>query len=186
MVERLLCMQEAQGSIPCSSTFFCVRKHTQTHTHTHSKKVQAVGFEPTPLSRLAPKASALTTRPNLHSVVKRTPEAGFEPATFSLGGRRAIHCATQAHHSEKREGHAGVEPATYRAATDCSTTELMPHGEYNTKNNRYAGMAKWQGNCFVSSRSGVRSPLPALYLFFLLCCTKKKSIAVTVDRTRDL
>jgi hypothetical protein len=29
------------------------------------KKVQAVGFEPTPLSRLAPKASALTTRPNL-------------------------------------------------------------------------------------------------------------------------
>ena len=24
MVERLLCMQEAQGSIPCSSTFFAV------------------------------------------------------------------------------------------------------------------------------------------------------------------
>jgi hypothetical protein len=32
-----------------------------------NKKVQAVGFEPTPLSRLAPKASALTTRPNLHA-----------------------------------------------------------------------------------------------------------------------
>ncbi len=28
---------------------------------------------------------------------KTVPEAGFEPATFSLGGRRAIHCATQAH-----------------------------------------------------------------------------------------
>jgi hypothetical protein len=27
--------------------------------------VQATGFEPVPLSRLAPKASALTTRPNL-------------------------------------------------------------------------------------------------------------------------
>ena len=26
---------------------------------------------------------------------KSTSEAGFEPATFSLGGRRAIHCATQ-------------------------------------------------------------------------------------------
>ena len=26
----------------------------------------------------------------------QTPEAGFEPATFCLGGRRAIHCATQA------------------------------------------------------------------------------------------
>jgi hypothetical protein len=26
-------------------------------------------------------------------------------------------------------------------------------------------MAKWQGNCFVSSRSGVRSPLPALSFF---------------------
>jgi hypothetical protein len=34
----------------------------------HSKKievVQAMGFEPMPLARLAPKASALTTRPNL-------------------------------------------------------------------------------------------------------------------------
>jgi hypothetical protein len=29
-----------------------------------AKSVRAVGFEPTPLSRLAPKASALTTRPN--------------------------------------------------------------------------------------------------------------------------
>jgi hypothetical protein len=25
MVERLLCMQKAQGSIPCSSTYFCVQ-----------------------------------------------------------------------------------------------------------------------------------------------------------------
>jgi hypothetical protein len=34
---------------------------------------------------------------------KWTPEVGFEPTTFSLGGRRAIHCATQAlllEHSE--------------------------------------------------------------------------------------
>ena len=26
----------------------------------------------------------------------------------------------------EKEGRAGVEPATYRAATDCSTTELTP------------------------------------------------------------
>ena len=32
--------------------------------------------------------------------------------------------------------------------------------------NRRAGMAKWQGNRFVSGRSGVRSPLPACFFFF--------------------
>jgi hypothetical protein len=38
-----------------------------------------------------------TTQNHLHaSVPKLTPEVGFEPTTFSLGGRRAIHCATQA------------------------------------------------------------------------------------------
>lgn len=31
-----------------------------------------------------------------------------------------------------------------------------------------AGMAKWQGNRFVSGRSRVRSPLPALLTLFLL------------------
>ena len=41
------------------------------HAHTINKQkncccsLQAMGFEPMPLSRLAPKASALTTRPNL-------------------------------------------------------------------------------------------------------------------------
>ena len=34
--------------------------------------------------------------------------------------------------------------------------------------NRRAGMAKWQGNRFVSGRSGVRSPLPAFFFFFFL------------------
>ena len=29
--------------------------------------------------------------------------------------------------AEVKEGQAGVEPATYRAATNCSTTELLPH-----------------------------------------------------------
>ena len=61
----------------------------------------------------------------------------------------------------KKEGHAGVEPATYRAATDCSTTELMPL----TCQDKKADMAKWQGNRFVSGRSGVRSPLSA-HVFF--------------------
>ena len=39
---------------------------SRTYHFFFQKDVQAVGFEPTPLSRLAPKASALTTRPNLH------------------------------------------------------------------------------------------------------------------------
>jgi hypothetical protein len=37
--------------------------------------VQAMGFEPMPLARLAPKASALTTRPNLQPHVCRGDEA---------------------------------------------------------------------------------------------------------------
>ena len=32
--------------------------------------------------------------------------------------------------NNKKKGPAGFEPATYRAATDCSTTELRPLYEY--------------------------------------------------------
>ena len=41
---------------------------SELHPLTTDKKyvLQPMGFEPMPLSRLAPKASALTTRPNLH------------------------------------------------------------------------------------------------------------------------
>jgi hypothetical protein len=35
--------------------------------------LQAMGFEPMPLSRLAPKASALTTRPNLQLLLRTAP-----------------------------------------------------------------------------------------------------------------
>ena len=53
------------------------------------KKIQATGFEPVPLSRLAPKASALTTRPSLRS--KKLPQAGLEPATPRLEVWCSIH-----------------------------------------------------------------------------------------------
>ena len=39
---------------------------------------------------------------------------------------------------------------------------------YKSGTIRHAGMAKWQGNRFVSGRSGVRSPLPARIFFCLL------------------
>ena len=35
---------------------------------------------------------------SLHKMMASTSEAGFEPATFCLGGRRAIHCATRTLH----------------------------------------------------------------------------------------
>jgi hypothetical protein len=34
-----------------------------------AKKIQARGFEPLPLTRMAPKATALTTRPNLRRLL---------------------------------------------------------------------------------------------------------------------
>ena len=48
------------------------------------------------------------------------PEAGIIPLDQSPSIRR-------------KKGRAGVEPATYRAATDCSTTELTPHHCYTLR-----------------------------------------------------
>ena len=62
MVERMLSMHEAQGSIPWFSTPFCF---FQLGAPLQKKKR------------------------------KELSEVGFEPTTFSLGGRRAIHCATR-------------------------------------------------------------------------------------------
>jgi hypothetical protein len=49
------------------------------------------------------------------------PEAGIIPLDQSPRGR-----TLPARLAPKRKGRAGVEPATYRAATNCSTTELTP------------------------------------------------------------
>jgi hypothetical protein len=49
------------------------------------------------------------------------PEAGIIPLDQSPRGP-----GRQAHLAPKGKGRAGVEPATYRAATNCSTTELTP------------------------------------------------------------
>ena len=54
-----------------------------------------MGFEPMPLSRLAPKASALTTRPNLHdkygSVGRKVKveEQGIDPCASCMQSRRS-------------------------------------------------------------------------------------------------
>ena len=53
-----------------------------------------MGFEPMPLSRQAPKASALTTRPNSRNVeylAKKESQPGLEPAISASGGRASWH-----------------------------------------------------------------------------------------------
>ena len=50
------------------------------------------------------------------------------------------------------KGHAGVEPATYRAATDCSTTELMPlpathHEERDLFQSNARYYSNWEASC---------------------------------------
>lgn len=48
--------------------------------------------------------------------VKMLPEAGFEPAAFSLGGRRAIHCATRTLTQTLRKNYKlrGSNPCLFR------------------------------------------------------------------------
>ena len=62
-------MWRSRVSIPvpadCEPTALPSELHPLT-TATKKYVLQPMGFEPMPLSRLAPKASALTTRPKLH------------------------------------------------------------------------------------------------------------------------
>ena len=55
----------------------------------------------------------------------------LELTTYRLTAGRATDCAIQELDVYKqKEGRARVEPATYRAATDCSTTELTPQFDH--------------------------------------------------------
>jgi hypothetical protein len=65
-----------------------LRDGKQNGVRTKMYSLQAMGFEPMPLSRLAPKASALTTRPNLQLLgsrrtlkYKKQSQGGLEPPT---------------------------------------------------------------------------------------------------------
>jgi hypothetical protein len=62
---------------------------SELHPLTADKKyvLQPMGFEPMPLSRLAPKASALTTRPKLHLLRNR--DARKHKRTF-LGNKKTV------------------------------------------------------------------------------------------------
>lgn len=68
-----------------------------------------MGFEPMPLSRMAPKATALTTRPNLLGPKKKAP-AGIEPAIYCLRSSCLNHLAIEP--DIKKGGDAGIEPTT--------------------------------------------------------------------------
>ena len=66
--------------------------------------VQAMGFEPMPLARLAPKASALTTRPNLQPHVSRGD--GAETLRWGVGRNKKGHIT---------QSLGGLEPPTPRS-----------------------------------------------------------------------
>ena len=67
----------------------------------------------------------------------------------------------------EKEGRAGVEPATYRAATDCSTTELTPRpytrrnsGNNNKVNtNTNAAFVHWRDMSYIYSVMTTKSQL---------------------------
>ena len=54
------------------TTVWVDRIDQKDSTTTSKKKLQARGFEPLPLTRMAPKATALTTRPNLRPCIIQT------------------------------------------------------------------------------------------------------------------
>jgi hypothetical protein len=54
------------------------------------------------------------------------PEAGIIPLDQSPGSQDVTAQRRDMNAGAKEKGRAGVEPATYRAATNCSTTELTP------------------------------------------------------------
>jgi hypothetical protein len=61
------------------------------------------------------------------------PEAGIIPLDQSP---KSYDVKTQRRYlngGAKEKGRAGVEPATYRAATNCSTTELTPQRQHSSR-----------------------------------------------------
>ena len=85
VVMIVACQVMDPGSISGERNFFLIVVWSTTN-----KIVRAM---PMPLSRLAPKASALTTRPIAQRVIPRKKEsqAGLEPAISASGGQRLIH-----------------------------------------------------------------------------------------------
>jgi hypothetical protein len=77
----------------------------------------------------------------------------FTPSCLVCSGSLVV--MTSALHAEGRE----FNPRPEYFFTCCPCTFVK------------AGMAKWQGNRFVSGRSRVRTPLPALLYFF--CMTSR-------------
>jgi hypothetical protein len=63
----------AGGGCACAVEPPLTRPHNKRTTNKKKRRllIQAMGFEPMPLARLAPKASALTTRPNLQRHAQR-------------------------------------------------------------------------------------------------------------------
>ena len=57
----------------------------------------------------------------------------------------------------KRQGRAGVEPATYRAATDCSTTELTPRHMISTAQagKNVLGGAGYRSLCLLHAKQAL-------------------------------
>ena len=80
---------------------------------------------------------------------------------------------TSALHAEGREFNPRSEQSFWKKSSCGLMDKALPSGGRDCGfesrlglrflDNARAGMAKWQGNRFVSGRSGVRSPLPAFF-----------------------
>ena len=65
--------------------------------------------------------------------------------------------ARPAQTKKRMQGHAGVEPATYRAATDCSTTELTPRHMISTAQagKNVLGGAGYRSLCLLHAKQAL-------------------------------
>ena len=95
-----------------------------------------------------------------------------------------------------KEGRAGVEPATYRAATDCSTTELMPLNmpvAPTASTKKISGGAGYRSLCLLHAKQALYhlsyTPMFGTHGFTRLhqgppVSVRKKTYAPTGSRTR--
>ena len=85
---------------------------------------KSVGSTPTVCTFLGSKTMKRVIRGS--TVVSIPACHAGDPGSIPGLGAFFLFCGTK---RTKMKGRARVEPATYRAATDCSTTELTPHDE---------------------------------------------------------
>ena len=118
---------EEQGIDPCA---FCMQSRRSTIWATPpqlQKKYIRWGSNSRQQSWPELESGALTTRPQM-LYKKKCSMRGSNPRLLAHK-TNTLPTELMELLEWKKKGRARVEPATYRAATDCSTTELTPHNE---------------------------------------------------------